>query len=171
MSVTKPKEHGGLGLRAMRPLNSAHLAKLGWRVFNETDSFWSRVLRANYCRNHSGFANISARSTDSPIWRGIAENVHTLYKGSGIAIGNGRSTSFWSHKWVGPKTLRELATAPVPSDVLPLRVCDYWDENRGWKWELFSHLLPAPTLSSIASFELVNDAKYQDQLFWRELPT
>jgi len=166
-SVTKPKELGGLGLRAMRSLNSAQLAKLGWRLCNETESFWSRVLRAKYCRGRCGFDTISARTADSPTWRGIAENVDILCKGSGIAIGNGRTTSFWLNKWAGPEALVDLATGQVPAANLPALVCEYWAVGRGWKWELFSHLLPAATLQAIASFEIVNEDKYKDQLFWR----
>ena len=36
--VTKLKALGGLGIHAMRQLNSAHLTKLGWRFMKERDS-------------------------------------------------------------------------------------------------------------------------------------
>lgn len=37
--ITKPKKEGGLGIRSMRQAKSAFLAKLGWRLLAEPQSF------------------------------------------------------------------------------------------------------------------------------------
>ncbi|KAL8143030.1 hypothetical protein V2J09_016062 [Rumex salicifolius] len=44
-----PKKEGGLGLRLMRQLNSASLAKLGWRTLQEPSALWSRIIHNKYC--------------------------------------------------------------------------------------------------------------------------
>jgi len=95
------------------------------------------------------------------------ENIDNLRKGLGFAIGDGRSTLFWTHKWAAPIAFVDLASQQIPSSDLSRLVCDYWDERRGWKWETFIHLLPDHALKSIASFELSKDRTFQDQLFWR----
>ena len=47
-TVNKTKREGGLGIKSMRQVNSAFLAKLGWRILAEPQSLWARVLRAKY---------------------------------------------------------------------------------------------------------------------------
>jgi len=68
------------------------------------------VLRAKYGRGICGVDNISVKATYSHTWCGVAENINVLRRGSGIAVGNGHSTSFWTQKWVGPEALIDLAT-------------------------------------------------------------
>ena len=166
-TVTKPKALGGLGIHAMRQLNSAFLAKLGWRVLHEPDSFWVRVLHAKYCRGRSGLEALSSKTSDSHVWRGITGATETLQQGIGVAVANGRNTMFWTHKWVGPDALATKTHSPPAAEELSKRVCDYWDDGRGWRWTSFNHLLPVDTLQRIASYELFPMANSQDQLFWR----
>jgi len=165
--VTKPKAFGGLGIHAMRQLNSAFLAKLGWRVLHEPDSFWARVLRAKYCRGRSGLEGLSSKPSDSHVWWGITETTDILQQGLGVAVANGRNTMFWTHNWAGPDALTTLTHSPPSAEELSKRVCDYWEEGRGWKWASFEHLLPPEAMQRIASYELFPTANFQDQLFWR----
>ena len=49
--MTKPKDRGGLGLQTARGRNTTLLAKLNWRLHNEKDALWAKVLDAKYCTN------------------------------------------------------------------------------------------------------------------------
>jgi len=98
-------------------------------------------------------------------WDGGTNDI--LQRGLDMAVGNGRDTLFWTHNWTGPSPLITLASIQPPLEVLSHRVCDYWEDGRGWKWELLEHLLPQDVLKVIASFELVIADKFQDQLFWQ----
>ena len=49
--VTRPKEHGGLGLQTAKGRNTALLVKLKWRFHSEKNAPWARLLRLKYC-NH-----------------------------------------------------------------------------------------------------------------------
>ena len=49
--LMKPKEAGGLGFQSMRQVNSAFLAKLGFRLVTKKEKLWSRILRAKYCQS------------------------------------------------------------------------------------------------------------------------
>lgn len=44
---------GGLGIRRFVDINSALLAKLGWKIATREDSLYIRMLRARYLRNQS----------------------------------------------------------------------------------------------------------------------
>lgn len=47
--VIKAKEEGGLGIQAARAKNIAMLAKLNWRLYQEKDSLWAKVILDKYC--------------------------------------------------------------------------------------------------------------------------
>lgn len=47
-NICLPKEQGGLGLRRLRDMNMALLAKLGWRLLTEPDKLWTQTLTAKY---------------------------------------------------------------------------------------------------------------------------
>lgn len=42
--ITRPKGEGGLGVPAARPRNLALTAKLGWRLKNEKEKSWAKIL-------------------------------------------------------------------------------------------------------------------------------
>ena len=58
--VFKPKEKGGLGVRRIRDLNKALLAKIGWSL-GENNTDWSKIMKAKYLSNslftHNVFNN------------------------------------------------------------------------------------------------------------------
>ena len=47
--IIKSKEEGGLGIKAARGKNIAFLEKLNWRMFQEKDSLWAKVILNKYC--------------------------------------------------------------------------------------------------------------------------
>ena len=42
--IIQPKKEGGLGIQAARAKNVALLAKLNWRMYQENDSLWVKVI-------------------------------------------------------------------------------------------------------------------------------
>ncbi|CAL1389645.1 unnamed protein product [Linum trigynum] len=51
--LVMPKEMGGMGLRELRGLNTAFLAKQLWGLLNQPESLIARILRAKYHKNDS----------------------------------------------------------------------------------------------------------------------
>ena len=49
-TVTRMKEIGGLGVRGMRNMNLAFMAKLGWRLLTKPNDLWAKVLHFKYIR-------------------------------------------------------------------------------------------------------------------------
>jgi hypothetical protein len=46
--ICKPKENGGLEIRDLRIFNIALLGKWWWRIRNEKESLWFKVLERKY---------------------------------------------------------------------------------------------------------------------------
>ena len=164
--VTKNKECGGLGIRSMRHVNSAFMMKLGWRLLTEKESLWSRVLRSKYCNGRCDLDMFQEKANSSNAWRGILNGVPLLRHGIRKEIGNGKHTSFWHHNWAFNKPLSLLATSPIPPSSIDLSVSDYWEASQGWKWELFSNLLPEEALKTIATYEVKPRDDWDDEFVW-----
>jgi len=86
-------------------------------------------------------------------------------QGMGMAVGDGRHTSFWCHGWVDDTALFAKAIQAIPEDHLLKKVCDYWHPQAGWDWNQLASFLPAHVLQRIASFELDTE-EVGDQLVW-----
>ncbi|KAJ8422845.1 hypothetical protein Cgig2_033484 [Carnegiea gigantea] len=85
----------------MRELNSASMAKLGWRMLREPASLWDRLLYHKYCRGRRG--------TDM------------FMTCCNHATRGGR--------WVTGQHLVELAIRPVPSLIQQRTVSEYWERS------------------------------------------
>ena len=156
-AITKEKSQGGLGIRCMRDLNSAYLMKLGWRFLSEPTALWARILKEKYCRGRDVTIRMDRKASCSNAWRGIMDMKEISSWGAGVAVGDGRHTKFWLHRWVGGKVLQEHAMTPIPDDQLHRLVCEFWDPGRGWRWAEFEPLLPPDIVQQIASYELTTD--------------
>ncbi|XP_056697578.1 uncharacterized protein [Spinacia oleracea] len=165
-TITKPKQLGGLGIRSMRQANSAFLAKLGWRVLAEPEALWSRVLRSKYGDGRCDIDIFKPRHGESNAWRGIIDNVDILKRGMSRAVGNGQDTLFWRHSWATNVPLIDCVSLPPPTDMLDMAVKDMWDNNVGWKTDIFADYLPANILQIIESFELQEDPEAIDTVYW-----
>ncbi|KAL2942612.1 hypothetical protein RDABS01_030962 [Bienertia sinuspersici] len=102
----------------------------------------------------------------SNVWSGITENAKLLNDGMRIAVGNGRRTLFWDHKWAMNETLSSVALGPIPMQSLGATVEEMWEPNQGWRWDLFAHLLPPWALEQIDSYGLKQDDGFGDLLYW-----
>ena len=149
----------------MRQLNSASLMKLGWRFKIEPGSLWARILQDKYCRGRD-LEGLSRRvNSASNAWRGVLDMIDLLNRGTGVAIGDGRHTNFWTHKWLDGKILLEHTRCPVPEHLHSARVHDFWLPDSGWDWQRLSQFLPSDTLQRIASYALANE-ELGDQPVW-----
>lgn len=85
----------------MRETNQALLAKLGWRMLQNKDTIWSRLIRGKYCNNRADVDMFETRAGASSIWRGIVHGAKVLTlllkTGLRVDVGNGQSTFFWIH--------------------------------------------------------------------------
>lgn len=77
-----------------------------------------------------------------------------LRKGACWWVLNGRRVKFWTDLWLKNRPLQDYALAPLSDDMLKAYVCDYWEVNRGWKWNEFNSwflLVPCSTSPQFSS--------------------
>ncbi|XP_074301475.1 uncharacterized protein LOC141632870 [Silene latifolia] len=164
--VTKEKSDGGLGLRSMRQVNTAFMAKLGWRMLSEPNSVWARVLRHKYCKGRCDAEMFQGKQVSSNVWKGIVEAVDVLKKGLRNSVGNGKSTLFWTVAWATARPLDTYSSMAIPTHLIGTSVEDMWDMESGWRWELFAEFLPNEVLHTIASYEVLPGLENDDQCYW-----
>lgn len=71
---------------------------------------------------------------------------------------------FWKDIWLEEVPLHDLALSPIPSQQINKTVAEYWDT--GWKWDLFSELLPAACLNKAATTIIYDDLNDEDTTGW-----
>ena len=93
--VCKPKEKGGLGVRRLRDLNKALLAKVGWRL-GESTTNWSKIMKAKYLSNSHFSYNLYNNDLPrgSKIWMNIMKSIGLLREGVRWITGNGQTIRF-----------------------------------------------------------------------------
>jgi hypothetical protein len=142
--ICKPKREGGLGIKDLRLMNSSLLAKWRWKLLNEDNELWKRVILAKYGDNVLGSVSLVAedyRTVGSVWWRDICRVDSGLGWFSQAAtkkVGNGNSTKFWEDVWIGELSLAvKFQRLFGISNQKSALVCEMgrWDGG-GWRWEL-----------------------------------
>lgn len=132
--VCLPKCEGGLGIRKATQMNKALLSKLGWRLLNEKESLWARILRNKYSIGDThNISWLKPKGTWSSTWRSVGMGLREVtLPGLSWVLGNGSHIRFWIDKWLTDKPLCELVTAHLPNGYEALRVKDLWVDGLGW---------------------------------------
>ena len=66
--ICRPKFLGGLGLIKSVAVNTAYLAKLGWKIRTQPDNFWVQQMHAKY-GSPEHFFEARKKQTDSWVWK------------------------------------------------------------------------------------------------------
>ncbi|KAL8141586.1 hypothetical protein V2J09_014618 [Rumex salicifolius] len=120
--VCKPKAIGGLGIKSMRDMNLALVAKLSWRFLTNCD-----VIQKKYIK-----PSLAETSSPSPIWRSIQRGVkEVIVSGTSWVLGNGTSVCFWADVWIGDESLERMSLSHISDEEREARVCDFWDHGTG----------------------------------------
>lgn len=119
--VIKPKKLGGLGVKSMKDLNSALIAKLCWRFMRKDGDIWVSVLTNKYMNSALGASNGA-----SVIWKGIKRSFdEIIIKGARWIVKDGRSINFWCDPWVGDVPLLNWSHGVIDATDLNRNVCDF----------------------------------------------
>lgn len=78
--LCRPKEVGGVGLKCAATMNKALLIKLAWRLLNEEEPTWSKVVRSKYGMSLDEPPIFRPKARASVIWRGL-NGAQSCYKG------------------------------------------------------------------------------------------
>ena len=98
-SLCIPKALGGLGLRKMKDVNLALIAKLGWKLLTSADSLWVSQLSGKYlCLNL--FSPPSSISATSWLWKGIIKTKPFISLEACHGIHRSSTLSIWNSSWI-----------------------------------------------------------------------
>ena len=105
-TVTRLKDHGGLGIHESRMRNLALLAKLDWRLLTENSSPWAHVLNTKYLTNNATRNPWTFNGSCSRIWATCKAAKPLLDSRLRKVITIGASTSLWYDDWILNGSLR-----------------------------------------------------------------
>jgi hypothetical protein len=128
--VSRPRDQGGLGIINTRIMNGCLLVKWIWKIFQEPDELWFKIIKAKYLGDGAFFD--SKTKNMSQFWQGLHKVKHLYDRGSYFRVGNGKHCRFWKDCWakevpisISHEKLYKLIRNPSCS------VADCWDED-GW---------------------------------------
>ena len=105
--ICKPKQEGGLGIRALKEVNKVQDLKLIWRLL-AGDSLWGKWIKSNLLKKKSLWEISLTSQAGSWIWRKLLKLRDVARTFHMKEIGNGRHTSFWYDKWSNLGVMSEL---------------------------------------------------------------
>lgn len=170
--VCRPKYDGGLGIRSATEMNKALLAKLGWRLLQDHESLWARVFRNKYrVKELHDVSWLVKKSHWSSTWRNMAMELReVVVSGAGWVVGDGKSTRFWSDKWLEGKTLMEMASNEIRAAFRELRVHELWRDGTGWIFDQIEPYVSATCILKLRAVVLDNVTGVRDRLSWVGTP-
>lgn len=120
--------------RDLSSFNTALLAKQCWRILQDPNSFWIRVLKARYFPN-CDFKDAERGFRASWSWSSLLDARDLILKGSTWQVINGTEINIWKDNWLPPPFTGPLvAIAPIP-DHTPSMVSSLIDWDRK-AWDL-----------------------------------
>ena len=153
--MTTKKEKGDLGIKKMGTMNLALMAKL-----------WAKVINSKYMKGEASIPKLVQKNQASNTWRGIISAANIVQQEAGMSIGNGKNSFFWREKWLGTRPLIEVVVREVPMIMSYCMVNDYWDKERGWKWDLINEILPHHILNWMATVLIREEEDVVDEIDW-----
>lgn len=136
-TVCKSKDMGGLGLRKARTQNLALLTKLGWKLINDEDSLWVKILKSKYLK-HNSLQSWPSNRAASHVWRSITHIRDILQEGTKWTIGDGSSVDLWNDWWCGNGPLAKRH--PGLHTKINTKVAEIID-NGCWNLDSIDHLV------------------------------
>ncbi|XP_038688673.1 uncharacterized protein LOC119987842 [Tripterygium wilfordii] len=164
--VTRPKDAGGLGIKRMCQMNHSYLAKIGWRLINEKDSLWAKVVSNKYIHSDASLDKLQSKNGASNLWRGVIIAVPILTKGIRAMVHNGKDTLFWLDVWIGDSPLFDISLKNVNMVDMYRPISHYWRRGVGWNWHTLKDFLPSHIEQKLAAFMLSEDDDVVDSLCW-----
>jgi hypothetical protein len=77
--LKQPKDEGGMGFRDLYAFNIAMLAKQGWRINQNPNSFCAQILKAKYFPD-GDILQVKAKHGASYTWRNILNGIELVKK-------------------------------------------------------------------------------------------
>lgn len=86
--VARPKDQGGLGIINTKIMNECLLVKWIWKIMQEPDELWFKIIKAKYLDDKGFFFSDGAGG--SQFWKGLHKIKHMFKWGAIYNLGDGR---------------------------------------------------------------------------------
>ncbi|KAF7812326.1 reverse transcriptase [Senna tora] len=156
-TICKPKWLGGFGIGRIKDRNHALLAKLSWRVTNENQQVWAKLMKVY---------NQESRANGSVVGKGIKWGLKLLEIGLHSVIYSGEDTLVWKDTWAGNTPIRQLISGPLNLHEDTLSVKNFADDLGKWKWDKISFELPLHIKERIMGIPCFKDSVLKDRKAW-----
>lgn len=129
-SLTCPKEEGGKAFRNFKAFNEAMLAKQGWWLIMNPQSYWVKLLKGIYFPN-SSFLQAARGGHALWVWLSLLHGRGLLEKGIRWQAQDGASINFWQDGWIPTlEGFKVQSVRPHNSDIQ--KVADVIEIGKGW---------------------------------------
>ncbi|CAL2259944.1 unnamed protein product [Prunus armeniaca] len=133
-----------MGFRSLQGCNLALLAKQSWRILDEPNSLWVRVLKGRYFPNRY-FRDAVKGGRASLAWASILDVRNIIMQGA-----HGSSTRIWMDKWIlhlYGNRVQPVLRAKLNMDMNVEDIIDH--ENGIWNLAPIRHLISAEEENAI----------------------
>jgi hypothetical protein len=98
-SICLPRSQRGLGIRDMKSTNLALIAKLGWKILNNSDNIWVQFLQKKYIR-YGNFLTSPLFYSASYFWKGLQKCKSLIQSGACLQVAVNSDFEVWTTPWV-----------------------------------------------------------------------
>lgn len=106
--IIRPQNEGALDIQETGAKNIALLAKLNWRLYQDKDSMWAKVLLSKYYSQHRRNSLDPNKLPCSSNWAAIKVRFPIFKQGICLNVENKSNLSFWESNWVKGNAMIEL---------------------------------------------------------------
>lgn len=115
--ITAFEERGRFGFRNLAKFNNALLAKQAWRIIQNPDTLFARIMKARYFKDVS-MLEAKPRSKQSYGWSSIYTGLEIIKSGTRFLVGDGKSINIVNDNIVPthpPRPLNLVSSHPATS--------------------------------------------------------
>ncbi|KAG5527030.1 hypothetical protein RHGRI_028084 [Rhododendron griersonianum] len=163
--LSSPKSMGGMGFKDFESFNIALLAKQFWRMMNNPNALWVKVLKSLYFPKKSCMDAVRG-SQPSWIWSSLLEGRKLIKEGTQWNVGNGELIRLWEDKWI-PDILGGVVSKPVGNFVDEVKVAEFINPTtKVWDRGKLECCIPLEEVQKICNIP-ISLVGAQDKLIWR----
>lgn len=137
--LTRPKSHGGLGVKRSRDCNVALLGKHVWDIIHNPGKLWVQVLTNKYLTD-THILNVGQHRGSTFIWTSIFKALQILKGGYRVRVGKGE-VSLWYDLWLNNDYLCDLVPYVDIQDI-HLQVIKDIHVNGVWYFDMLRTPIP-----------------------------
>ncbi|OMO94054.1 reverse transcriptase [Corchorus capsularis] len=163
--LTEFKQDGGMGFKEFEAFNRAMLAKQAWRLIENPNALWARVLKGVYFHN-CDFLEAGKGARPSWVWSSLLEG-RDLFKEHMMWVPmDGKQISIWQDRWIPNLAGRVLSNPGLINDNIPQKVEEIMNKDLGiWELDQIQHWLTEEEQSAIKDIP-VHEGEEPDILIW-----